>query len=232
MGIAPIVTELRGLASSDKAAVLQRYFKTGSGEYGAGDIFIGVPVPALRRLSKKYLLLPYGDIEELLRSPVHEYRALALFILVERFGKETQPEQQRIYDMVLSNTSRINNWDLVDSVAPGVVGAYLEDRSRKPLYVLAKSKVVWERRLAVVATLRFIRRHQFADTMALVELLIDDEHDLVHKANGWMLREVAKRNRLLVEQFLERHKRWVPRITLRYAIERFPPSKRKELLRK
>jgi 3-methyladenine DNA glycosylase AlkD len=229
--IAPITAELQPLASSEKAATLQKYFKTGSGEYGEGDQFIGITVPQLRTVAKKYHLLPFGDVQELLRSPIHEYRLLALLILVERFNKYPE-DRQRIYEFVMEHRTHINNWDLVDTAAPYIIGEYLQDRQRKILYTLAKSKNVWERRMAVVSTHAFIKKHQFADTLAIVQELIDDDHDLIQKANGWMLREIEKRNRLLVEQFLQRHIRWIPRTTLRYAIERFPETKRKAYLKR
>jgi 3-methyladenine DNA glycosylase AlkD len=224
-----IPAELRALASEQRAGTLAKYFKTGPGEYGEGDVFIGLTVPQLRSVAKKYVLLPHNDLEELLASPIHEYRLLAVMILVYHYEKEPD-DRKRIYDFYLQHTARINNWDLVDASAAHIVGDYLQDKSRQPLYKLAGSKNLWERRIAIVATHAFIKKHQFADTIAITNLLIGDKHDLIHKACGWMLREVGKQDRMVLERYLRDHAKHLPRTTLRYSIERFPVEKRKHYM--
>jgi 3-methyladenine DNA glycosylase AlkD len=224
-----ITRDLHALANDLRAQQLAKYFQTHSGGYGEGDIFIGLTVPQMRAVSKKYKDLPYGDIEKLLRSPIHEYRLTALFILVLKFENNSE-DRKRIVDFYLAHTTYINNWDLVDASAPYIIGPYFEDKARKPIYTLVASKNVWERRIAIVATMHFIKKHQFADTFAICEQLIYDKHDLIHKACGWMLREVAKQNKTIVENWLVKRIQYVPRTTLRYAIERFPEKRRKEML--
>ena len=226
MALTSIKQELEQAADTKRAENNKWFFKTGPGEYGEGDEFIGLTVPATRSVAKKYALLPFGDIEELLQSRVHEFRLCGLLILVNRFEKFPD-ERQKIYEFYLNHTSRINNWDLVDLSSHAIVGEYLQDKQRKKLYELARSRNLWERRIAVVSTAAFINRHQFADTLAITEILLGDEHDLMHKACGWMLREVGKRNKTVLETFLKKHAAVMPRTMLRYAIERFRKPERK-----
>jgi 3-methyladenine DNA glycosylase AlkD len=222
--------ELQRHANPERAAILQRFFKTGPGEYAAGDKFIGLTVPQIRALAKRYRQLSLADTCRLLHSPVHEERLLALLLLVQAYRAGT--EQQRIYELYLQNTRYINNWDLVDCSAEHIVGAFLRERSRSPLQQLAKSENLWERRIAILATFHFIKRGEFAPTLQIGRQLLRDEHDLIHKAVGWMLREVGKRDRATEETFLRQHYRQMPRTMLRYAIERFPETLRQRYLRR
>lgn len=218
------------IASEEDAANLQRYFKTGPGEYGDGDKFIGVRVGPLRKLAKQYRALPLSTVEQLLQSAFHEERMLALLILIEQFARADLDGQKAIYDLYLDRLEWINNWDLVDVSSPRIVGAYLNQRSRQPLYRLARSPHLWSRRVAVMATLYFIKQDDFDDALKIADVLISDEHDLIHKAVGWMLREVGNRNRAVEEKFLESRYKKMPRTMLRYAIEKFPQAKRKRYL--
>lgn len=214
-----IIRELRSLSDDEKKTVLPRFFKTGKGEYGEGDRFLGVVVPNTRKVAKKYRMVSYDVVETLLESEWHECRLCALLILREKY-KISPDETVSFY---LSHTKGINNWDLVDLSAPYILGDYLVNRSdRKVLYDLAKSPVLWEQRIAVVSTLMLIRHCQFDDTIRLAELLMGTKHDLMHKAIGWMLRETGKRNQELLVEFLETHKTTMPRTMFRYAIERLP----------
>jgi 3-methyladenine DNA glycosylase AlkD len=219
-------TKLNALASPEVAASSARFFKTGPGEYGEGDTFIGVRVPALRKLARECRALPLTEIEALLHSPVHEERLLALLVLVLGVGKCDDAHRKVVYEFYLGNTQHVNNWDLVDTSAPAIVGGYLRDKPRKPLVRLAKSASLWERRIAVVATQHFIRLDEFDDTLAISRLLLSDKEDLIHKATGWMLREVGDREDAALEAFLDEHGSAMPRTMLRYAIEHFPPEKR------
>ena len=204
----------------------QGYFKTGAGQYGAGDRFLGISVPNLRKVAREFRDLDRDSLLELLHSEWHEERLLALVILVEQFERG----DDSIYALYLANTAFINNWDLVDASAPQIVGGHLATRSRAPLRKLAKSKSLWERRIAIVATYFFIRQKDFDDTLAIADLLLADPHDLIHKAVGWMLREVGKRDRRVLDSFLETRAAKMPRTMLRYAIERFEESERKRYL--
>ena len=217
---------LLDLEDKEKAKTLQRFFKTGPGEYGEGDIFLGVMVPQLRKLSKEYGELDLGEVEALLKSSVHEERLLALLILIRKYIRGDEAEKKKIYGLYLKSTRWINNWDLVDLSAPNIVGDFLMNRNRKPLYRLAQSPVLWERRVAILATFQFIKSHQFDETLRIGEILISDQEDLIHKAVGWMLREVGKRDPAAEESFLREQYRQMPRTMLRYAIERFPAAKR------
>jgi len=209
---------------------LQGFFKTGQGQYGEGDIFLGIRVPEVRKLAKEYKDIPLKEALTLLKSPYHEVRLFALIALVNAFAKGDQSTQNKIYELYLANTRYINNWDLVDLSAPNIVGAYLLEKSRKPLYPLAKSKSLWERRIAVLATFCFIKNNQFEDAFKIAEILLKDKEDLIHKAVGWMLREAGKRDVKCEEEFLKKHCRVMPRTMLRYAIERFSPAKRRMFL--
>ena len=221
---------LRALGSPNAAVFLNHFFKTGPGEYGEGDVFIGVRVPAIRKIAKQFKELPLSETASLLRSKIHEERLAALIVLVLQADKGDAETRRHIYDLYLANTARVNNWDLVDLSAPQLVGAHLEDRSRKPLYRLANSAWLWDRRISILATFHFIRRGDFDDALRITELLLDDREDLIHKAVGWMLREVGKRDRDVLEEFLGKHYRKMPRTMLRYAIERFPATKRQAYL--
>lgn len=228
---AAVQRQLQELGDPVAAAVLQRFFKTGPGEYGAGDLFLGLKVPALRRLVREHAELSLPEITKLLRSKFHECRLLALLLLVCAFTRGDEPTRQTIYDLYLAHTAHINNWDLVDASAEHIVGGHLWERSRRPLYRLARSASLWERRIAILGTFHFIKRRDFADTLAIAALLRDDPEDLLHKAVGWMLREVGKRDQAAEEAFLAQHYLAMPRTMLRYAIERFPEPLRLQYLK-
>ena len=221
--------ELESMADPDKAAILRRYFKTGLGQYGEGDIFIGVTVPQSRKVAKKFSQLHLVEVKTLLYSRIHEERLVALLILVWRYSSalSSREEKEEIVKFYLDNIKQVNNWDLVDLSAPNILGAHLIDRDRMLLYRLARSENVWERRIAILTTYHFIRNGDFSDTLKIAEMLLQDRHDLIHKAAGWMLREVGKRDVASEEAFLEKHRSVMPRTMLRYAIERLPESKRR-----
>jgi 3-methyladenine DNA glycosylase AlkD len=219
-------TKLKSLASPKAAKLAARFFKTGPGQYGEGDTFIGINVPTLRTASREYRALPLDEIQALLNSPIHEERHLALMILVLQVAKCDETHRKRAFDLYLSNTQFINNWDLVDCSAPQVVGGFLMTQPREPLFVLAKSKSLWERRIAVVSTQHFIRHGEFGETLSICRVLLEDKEDLIHKATGWTLREVGKKDQPVLEGFLDRH----GTAMLRYAIERFPPDQRRAYL--
>ena len=222
--------ELSLYANTEKAEIFRRFFKTGPGEYGEGDQFLGIQVPLLRRLAKKYHMVALGEAERLLHSAIHEERLLALLILILQYRTGDEPKQQAIYRLYLKNTAFINNWDLVDVSSEHIIGAHLSDRSRKVLYKLAKSKSLWERRISILATFHFIKRGNFIDTLKIARLLLTDQEDLIHKAVGWMLREVGKRDLEVEQTFLKEHYKRMPRTMLRYAIEKFPEGLRKKYL--
>jgi 3-methyladenine DNA glycosylase AlkD len=222
--------QLSRLANPADAQFLQGFFKTGPGEYGEGDRFRGIRVPALRKVAAAFQALPRDQAEELLHSPYHEDRLVALCILARQFAKADAAGRTAIYDLYLNNTRFINNWDLVDASAEHIVGAYLWDKSRKPLARLTRSSSLWERRIAMLATFHFIRRGEFTDTLRIAEILLGDKEDLIHKAVGWLLREVGKRDQATEEAFLRTHCRQMPRTMLRYAIERFPEELRQRYL--
>ena len=223
--------EFKKLSNQEHAARLQKYFKTGKGEYGEGDKFLGLRVPVIRKIAKKYSTISISEASEFLKSPFHEERLFALFILIDLFRRADGEDKKKIYDLYLKNTNYINNWDLVDASAVRIVGAYLFARDKKPIYDLAKSKNLWERRIAMMATSYFIVHNDFADTLKIAEILLNDKEDLIHKAVGWMLREIGKRNFELEENFLRKHYGEMPRTMLRYAIEKFPEEKRKSYLK-
>jgi len=222
---------LRRFASREKARLLQGFFKTGPGQYGEGDKFLGVMVPNIRRTVKEYSGAPLPEVLKLLRSSYHEERLLALLLFVRQFEKGDDSVRKRIYTLYLKNRSYINNWDLVDLSAPKIVGPFLDRGSRSLLYRYVRSKNLWERRIAVLAAFPYIKKGDFADALALSEMLLSDKEDLMHKAVGWMLREVGKKDVAVLEGFLRKHHRAMPRTTLRYAIERFPEAKRKKYLK-
>ena len=228
--LAAVRKSLRDAGNPKDAVFLQRFFKTGPGQYGEGDVFLGIRVPASRALARQCADLPFADVEKLLHDKYHEARLLALILLVGRYERGDNAERQRVYRAYLANTDCINNWDLVDLSAPSIVGAHLESRSRAPLDKLAKSKDLWERRIAIVATYWFIRLRQFDDTLRISTALLGDTHDLIHKAVGWMLREVGKRDESVLEHFLDEHAKTMPRTALRYSIERMTPERRKHYM--
>lgn len=231
---------MKKLSNPSKAIIFQRFFKTDRGEYGEGDKFIGITVPNLRKVALKYKDTPLSKVLQLLKSKIHEERMVALFILIEQFEKADLNGQKRIADLYLNNTKYINNWDLVDLSASKILGAYLYHHHNycastikgEPLQGMAKSKNLWERRIAIVATFYFIKKDSFALTLAISETLLNDEHDLIHKAVGWMLREVGKRDQKKLTDFLKKYGKKMPRTMLRYSIERFPEKLRQKYLKK
>lgn len=228
-----ILSELRSVGSAEKAVHLSRFFKTAPGQYGEGDLFLGVVVPQTRSIAKENKTAPLEELQKLLDSPWHEARLCALLILVLRYKdrKTTQEDRDNIYRFYLKNTRRCNNWDLVDLSCRDIVGEYLVDKDRSPLYRLAESDNLWEQRIAVVSTWAFIRRSDFTDILTLAEYFIMHKHDLMHKAIGWMLREVGKRDRDTLTDFLERFATRLPRTSLRYAIEHYPEDQRQYFLK-
>jgi 3-methyladenine DNA glycosylase AlkD len=231
---ADIRRELKSMADPNKAAIMQRFFKTGPGQYGEGDIFMGVMVPQSRRVAKKFCQLPLGEVRTLLYSHIHEERLVALLVLAWGYSSvsSSREKEEEIVKFYLDNIKQVNNWDLVDLSAPNILGTHLVDRERSLLYRLAGSENVWERRIAIVATHHFIRSGDFSDTLKIAAMLLQDRHDLIHKATGWMLREVGKRDAAAQEAFLEKHWSVMPRMMLRYAIERLPDSKRRRYKKK
>jgi 3-methyladenine DNA glycosylase AlkD len=222
---------LLALANPNKAALLAGFFKTGKGQYAEGDRFLGIMVPAVRLLAGRFRHLGLTDCAHLLQSRYNEERLLSLLILVGHYRNGDADRKNKVYRIYIKHRNRVNNWNLVDVSAPHIVGAHLLRQNRSVLYELAQSRSLWDRRMAVLATFAFIYEDDFADTLKLTERLMDDEQDLVHKACGWMLREVGKRNQPLLESFLGRHHPVMPRTMLRYAIEKFSPAKRRVYLK-
>lgn len=223
--------DLEGIKNPDKTPLMQRFFKTGPGQYGEGDIFYGLTVPQSRTLAKQYASLSYVDIKKLLSSPIHEKRLIGLLILVHNFQKGDDGEKKKIYEFYVASLKHVNNWDLVDLSADKIMGAYLFKKDAEMLYALARSKDLWEKRVAIVATYYFIRNNEFDDTLKISEILLHDSHDLIHKAVGWMLREVGKRDEKKEKEFLNKHAGVMPRTMLRYAIEKFPENERQKYLK-
>ena len=226
-----INNDLLQLANEQIAEHSQRFFKTGKGEYGEGDIFLGIRVPLLRRLVKKYGGISIAEVRKLLHSKFHEERLLAVLMLVQLFKSADESVQKQVYDLYLENTEFINNWDIVDISASNIVGAHLYEKDKAPLYDLVQSKNLWERRISIISTFYFIRQNEFDDTLKLAKILLNDKEDLIHKAVGWMLREVGKREIEFEEEFLQEHYKIMPRTMLRYAIEKFTETSRKMYLR-
>lgn len=218
--------ELKKKSSAQKAKILQRFFKTGQGEYGEGDVFLGIVVPEIRKTAERHKDLKLQDVVDLLHSKIHEERLTALLIMVDKF----QAGEKAIYDEYLANTKYINNWDLVDLTAHKIIGRYLFNREKEVLYKLAKSRNIWERRISIIATFEFIKNFKFNDSLKIAKVLLKDDHDLIQKAVGWMLREIGKRDLRTEEAFLKKHYKSMPRTMLRYAIERFPEKKRRRYL--
>lgn len=223
---AKLQKELRKFARPERVKALQRFFKTIGSEDGANDRFLGVYVPDIRATAKKNTHLSLKELTDLLYSPYHEERLLSLIILVEKFRKGNNLEQEAIYYYYLGHRSQVNNWDLVDISARQIVGAYLHNKDRAFLYTLAKSNNLWDRRIAIVATHAFIQKNEFDDAIAIATMLLEDEDDRIHKAVGWMLRELGKRNQELEEKFLLSYYKFMPRTMLRYSIEHLPPEKK------
>lgn len=219
--------ELRRLGDPERAGDLARYFKAGPGGYGEGDRFLGIRVPALRQVARRHKGMPLEALSALLRSGYHEERMLALLMLTARYAVGDGSTKKRVFDLYIEHLPLVNNWDLVDVSSPRIVGEHLRLRDRSLLYELAGSDDLWRRRVAILATLAFIREGDFADTLALATRLLGDSEDLIHKAVGWMLREVGKRDPAVAEAFVEKHHAEMPRTMLRYAIERFPESRRR-----
>ncbi len=231
MGLNSLKKDLEEKSSPSKAKLLSGFFKTGKGEYGEGDVFIGVKVPEQRAVAKKYANLALSGLQKLLASKIHEHRLTALLILIEKY-KKNPSERGKIVEFYLRNTSHINNWDLVDLSSHCILGDYLLDKDVSVLYRLAKSDNIWERRIAIISTAAFIRQNRFEHTLKISEMLLKDTHDLMHKAAGWMLREVGKKNLEAETKFLDKHAPDMPRTMLRYAIEKFNEAQRKKYLGK
>ncbi len=226
--------ELRELSSPKKEKLYSRFFKTGKGQYGEGDVFLGITVPDQRKVAKKFKHLTLTELQELLSSRIHEHRLTALFILIHKYNKSDSENKKDIFDFYLKNTKYVNNWDLVDLSAHMILGDYVLDKQNlwKILYRFAKSRNLWERRISIIATLAFIRNNMVEETLEISKILLNDDHDLIHKAVGWMLREVGKRNIKALDGFLKENYREMPRTMLRYAIERFSKEKMAYYLRK
>ncbi|MFH1052908.1 MAG: DNA alkylation repair protein [Candidatus Woesearchaeota archaeon] len=227
-----LLREIKADENPKQANLLQGFFKTGKGEYGEGDIFLGLKVPVQRKIADKYKDISLIDIQSLLKSKIHEHRLIALLVLVHKFKKADEKEKKIIFRFYLRNTDHINNWDLVDLSSHKIVGEYLKDKPREILYKLAKSRNLWEKRISIIATFAFIPDHDFRDSLDIAEILLNDKHDLIHKAVGWMLREIGKKDQEVEEQFLKRHYKHMPRTMLRYSIERFDENKRKFYMKK
>jgi len=228
-----LINELNSLKNPEQARILQRFFKTGKGEYGEGDIFFGIKMPIQRDVAKKYIDLSFNDLQNLLNSRVHEYRMIALIILINKYkkSKKNKLKQREIFEFYLKNTLRINNWDLVDISAPSIIGDFSSIEGTEILKFLSKSKNMWERRIAILSTYAFIKKRIYGETLSIADILIKDEQDLIHKAVGWMLREVGKRNKEVLGIFLKERYKEMPRTMLRYAIEKFPEERRKAYLK-
>ncbi len=224
--------ELNLYANFEKANLLQRFFKTGKGQYGEGDIFIGVMVPNTRKVAKKFINLSLSEIEKLLYSKIHEERLCALLILVEKFAMANLGEREKIYYFYIKNAKQVNNWDLVDLSAPKIVGEYLLNKDKSILYKFAISRNLWEKRISILSTFTFIKNGKYKNSLKIAKILLKDKHDLIHKAVGWMLREVGKKDLAEEEKFLKKYYKIMSRTMLRYAIEKFPEEKRREYLRK
>ena len=226
-----IQNELRKIGNKQIAAHSQRFFRTGEGEYGEGDRFLGVRVPVLRKLARKYQGISIEKAYRLLKSRFHEKRLLSLLMLINIFKKANEEDKEFIYTLYLNNANFINNWDLVDCSAEHIVGAYLQERNKQPIYNLANSKSLWERRISIISTFHFIKNEEFIESLKVSEILLHDKEDLIHKAVGWMLREIGKRDIRAEEDYLKKYCKVMPRTMLRYAIEKFPEERRNKYLK-
>ncbi|MBM4175727.1 MAG: DNA alkylation repair protein [Ignavibacteria bacterium] len=229
--IEEVKKRLRQFARKDNANTLQRFFKTGPGEYGEGDIFIGVMVPQIRLTAKEFSDLSLSDLRRLISSEIHEERLTALLILVHQYKKGDESHKEKIYNFYFRSKKHINNWDLIDLTAEHIVGAYLLDKDKSILYDLAKSENLWGRRISMLSCFHYIKKESFETALEISEILLNDEHDLIQKAVGWMLREIGKRDLETEERFLKKHYKHMPRTMLRYAIEKFPEKKRQAYLK-
>ncbi|MBI2133123.1 DNA alkylation repair protein [Candidatus Woesearchaeota archaeon] len=219
-----LISEMQQNSDRKKAILLQKFFKTGKGEYGEGDKFLGITVPNQRKLAAKYKEISLNELQKLISSRIHEHRLTALLILIGKYKRKD--DKRMIFEFYIKNRGRINNWDLVDLSSEKIIGDYLLDKDKGLLYKMAESRNVWERRIAIIATFRYIRENQFNDTLKISEMMLGDKHDLIHKAVGWMLREIGKRDQKKLDKFLENHHKRMPRTMLRYAIERMDEKKR------
>lgn len=227
-----LIKEIQSLANPKRAKIMQGFFKTGSGEYGQGDIFLGLTVPQQRQIAKKYTSLPLVKIQTLLKNKIHEYRLIGLLILGDKFKKsKSEEEKGDIFNFYIKNIKYVNNWDLVDLTAPNIVGEFLFDKKKNILYKLSESENLWEKRISIIATFNFIRKAEFKDALRISEILLKDNHDLIHKAVGWMLREIGKKDQVTLEEFLKTHYKNMPKTMLRYSIEKFPEDLRKKYLK-
>ena len=227
-----LLKELDNHKNPKQAELLQRFFKTGKGQYGERDVFLGVKVPVQRSVAKKYIGLSFPKIQELLETNIHEHRLIGLIILNEKYKKSDESGKGDIFNFYLKNTKNINNWDLVDLSAPKILGEFLLDKKKDILYELAQSKNLWEKRIAVISTFAFIRQQEFEDTLRISKILLNDKHDLIHKAVGWMLREIGKKDQKTLEDFLKQYYKKMPRTMLRYAIEKFDEPLRQKYLKR
>ncbi len=226
-----IIKELKKNANHKKAKVLTRFFKTGKGEYGEGDKFIGLTNPQIRAIVRKYKTISVSKLTPLIKSEIHEFRLTALLILVEQFKKGDDIKKKKIFNFYLKNIKSVNNWDLVDLTSHHIIGAYLFDKDKTLLYDFAETDNLWLKRIAIISSFYFIRKNEFKDTINISEILLNDKHDLIHKAVGWMLREIGKRDTNTEEEFLIKRYKMMPRTMLRYAIEKFPDEKRQKYLK-
>jgi 3-methyladenine DNA glycosylase AlkD len=231
MSLKELTASLRKIADPKLAEHSQRFFKTGKGEYGEGDKFLGIRVPVLRKHAGKYRHMKFPEIKKLIKSEYHEERLCALFLLVEKYKKGSEEEKREICNFYMSSTKYVNNWDLVDSSAPYIAGDYFENEDKKPLYDFAVSGNIWKRRIAILSTFHMIRKNRYDDALKISEILVNDKEDLIHKAVGWMLREIGKRDIVLEKGFLKRYYKEMPRTMLRYAIEKFPEAERQRYLK-
>jgi len=227
-----LLRELKNSADPEKEKIFISFFKTGKGEYGEGDKFLGITVPCLRAISKKYQGLDLKDLQKLLNSKIHEFRLSALMILRFKYDKADENSKENIVKFYLKNTKNINNWDLIDLSCQYILGKWFLDRDKKILYQLVRSKNIWERRIAIISTFEFIRNNQCIDTLKISEILLNDKHDLIHKAVGWMLRELGKRDKKTEIDFLNKYYKAMPRTMLRYAIEKFNDKEKRFYLGK
>ncbi len=232
MSVAQLKKDLLAEVKPGKKAALERFFKTGKGQYGEGDVFLGVMVPEQRKVAKKYSELSLKGIKTLLYSKIHEHRLVSLFILIDKYKRSDEKGKKEIYNFYLKNTKQVNNWDLVDLSAHKIVGDYLLDKDRKILYKLVKSKNLWERRISIISTFAFTDKKDFKDAIKICEILLKDKHDLIHKATGWVLREIGKKDQKVLEGFLKKYNKVMPRTMLRYSIERLSEAKRKFYMKK
>lgn len=230
MSLNEIRSRVKNASDPRQAQILQRFFKTGPGQYGEGDVFAGLKVPVSRSIAKNYTGISFEDLSGLISSVIHEERLISLFILIAKYKKADNVLKERIYRFYIKHLKHVNNWDLVDLSAPNIIGTHLIDKDKDLLYSYAVSKNLWKRRIAIISTFTFIRNQDYFHTYAISDILINDKHDLIHKASGWMLRETGKRDYSLLEEYLIPRYNKMPRTMLRYAIERFPEKRRKEFL--